>query len=167
MLRRWMVGATAVGLLTLTMLGASSCSSGATDHPMDASFTGEVQWGATDQCQVVTTMTEATGEDPNLGSITTTWAHCPEDDVVDDGRVTITDSDGDELYGTYDYPEIDNGSPITFDGGTGRFAEATGAATVVYDVELTFRDDCDPDTDPLMCLTNSPWTATLTGTVNY
>lgn len=166
MMRLWSVGWMVVGLVVLSMLGASSCSSGATDHPLDASFTGEVHWEFTDQCQVVTTMTEGAGEDPDLGSITTTWVHCPEDEVVDDGRVTIV-VDGDELRGTYDYPEIDNGSPITFNGGTGRFEEATGTATVAYDVELTFREDCDPDTDPIMCLTNSPWSATLTGTINY
>ena len=112
-------------------------------------------------------MTEASGEDPDLGPLTTNWAHCPEDDVVDDGQVTIIDENGDELYGTYDYPEIDNGSPITFDGGSGLFSDATGTATVSYAVDLTFREDCDPATDPFMCLTDSPWTATLTGTVNY
>lgn len=167
MLRGKSVGPVVIGLVLVLAFGSASCSRGANDHPLDASFTGEVHWGATDQCQVVTTMTEATGEDPDLGPITTTWAHCPEDDVVDDGRMSIVADNGDELLGTYDYPEIDNGSPITFDGGTGRFAEATGTATVVYDVDLTFRDDCDPETDPLMCLTNSPWTATLSGTVNY
>ena len=156
----------ACALGILMMLGTSSCG-GATDHPLDASFTGEVHWEITDQCQQVTTMTEASGEDPDLGPLTTNWAHCPEDDVVDDGQVTIIDENGDELYGTYDYPEIDNGSPITFDGGTGRFSDATGTATAAYNVELTFREECDQLTDPFMCLTNSPWTATLTGTINY
>lgn len=158
----------AVGVFTtvLIALGCAACG-GATDHELDAAMTGEVHWDFTDQCQVVTTMTDGVGEDPELGSITTTWAHCPEDDVTEDGRLTIVDENGDELYGTYDYPEIDNGAPITFDGGTGRFEDATGTATVSYDVELTFREDCDPDTDPLMCLTNSPWSAAVTGTVNY
>jgi len=166
MMTRWSVGPVVIVLVVLAMLGVTSCS-GATDHALDTTLAGEVHWGSTDQCEVVTTITEGTGEDPELGSVTTSWAHCPEDDVVEDGRVTIIDEDGDELYGTYDYPEIDNGSPITFDGGTGRFAEATGTAKVDYDVVLTFREDCDPDTDPLMCLTNSPWNANLTGTLNY
>ena len=158
----------AVGVLITIVLALTGAACGGTsDHELDTAIAGEVHWDFTDQCQVVTTMTDAVGEDPELGPITTTWAHCPEDDVVEDGRITIVDESGDELYGTYDYPEIDNGAPITFDGGTGRFEEATGTATVAYDVELTFREDCDPDTDPLMCLTTSPWTATLTGTVNY
>jgi hypothetical protein len=84
-----------------------------------------------------------------------------------DGRLTLTAANGDRLYAMYDYPEIDYGDPVIFTGGTGRFKNATGQATWVYDVELTFRDDCDPVTDPIMCLTNSPWTATLTGTISY
>jgi hypothetical protein len=155
-----------VFITVLAALGCAGCG-GATEHELETAMTGEVHWEVTDQCQVVTTMTDGVGEDPELGPVTTAWAHCPEDDVVGDGRVTIVDENGDELYGTYDYPEIDNGAPITFDGGTGRFENATGTATVAYDVELTFREDCDPDTDPFMCLTNSPWSATVTGTVKY
>jgi len=158
----------ALALGILMMLGASSCGSGATDHPLDASFTGEAHWEITDQCEGITTLVDdASGEDPDLGSITTNWAHCPEDNAVDDGRMTIVDDNGDEVRGTYDYPRIDGGAPITFEGGTGRFAEATGTATIIYSVDITLREDCDQATDPFMCLTNSPWTATLTGTVNY
>jgi hypothetical protein len=166
MLRRWSISPVVIALVILTMLGSSSCS-GATDHPLETSFTGEAHWDFTDHCQGVTTLTEAAGEDTDLGSVTTNWAHCSEDDVVEDGSMTIVDDNGDELHGTYDYPGIDSGSPITFDGGTGRFSDATGTATIVYDVELTFREDCDQLTDPFMCLTYSPWSATLTGTVNY
>ena len=46
-----------------------------------------------------------------------------------DGRITLIAANGDELYGVYDYPAIDDGYPIVFNGGTGRFANATGEAT--------------------------------------
>jgi hypothetical protein len=167
MLREAQSRATVGVLITIVLALTCAACGGTSDHELDTAMTGEVHWDITDQCQAVTTMTDAVGDDPELGPITTAWAHCPEDDVAEDGRVTIIDESGDELYGTYDYPGIDSGAPITFDGGTGRFEEATGTATVAYDVELTFREDCDPDTDPFMCLTNSPWSATLTGNVSY
>ena len=112
-------------------------------------------------------MTEASGRATHMGRVGYEGAHCPEDDVIDDGQFTIIAANGDKLYGVYDYPAIDEGEPVTFTGGTGRFAGASGGGVWEYEVELTFRDNCDPDNDPLMCLTNSPWWSTLTGTTDH
>lgn len=45
-------------------------------------------------------------------------------------------ANGDILYGVYDYdPNSDSNSiPVTLTGGTGRFADASGAAVVTYRV---------------------------------
>lgn len=170
MLKRWMTGSVVFALVILMVVPAASAGKGGSDRPFQAWFTGEVHWEFTEHCAeppVTTLVTGAVGNATHMGRVTTDWAHCPANDAADDGTITIVAANGDELWGMYDYPGIDEGEPITFVGGTGRFADASGAAYVTYDVELTFRDGCDPESDPLMCLTYSPWSAHLTGTINY
>lgn len=167
MMKRWSIGPIVVALVVLMVTPAASAGKGGSDRPFKASFTGEVHWEFSDQCGSVTTVTEASGRATHMGRVAYEGAHCPDEVVIDDGRFTIVAANGDKLYGVYDYPAIDYGEPVTFIGGTGRFAGASGWGVWEYDVELIFREDCDPASDPFMCLTNSPWWSTLTGTINY
>ena len=167
MMKRWSIGPIVVALVVLMVMPAASAGKGGSDRPFKASFTGEVHWEFSDQCGSVTTVTEAGGRATHMGRVAYEGAHCPDEVVIDDGRFTIVAANGDKLYGVYDYPAIDYGEPVTFIGGTGRFAGASGGGVWEYDVELIFREDCDPASDPFMCLTNSPWWSTLTGTISY
>jgi hypothetical protein len=174
MLKRWSIGSLVIALVVLMVVPAASAGRHGTDRPFKASFAGEVHWETPgdfpSECTEVTTVADAFGKATHMGRTALMSSHCPAEDSEHeryDGRLTLTAANGDRLYAMYDYPAIDEGDPVIFTGGTGRFKNATGQATWVYDVELTFRDDCDPVTDPIMCLTNSPWNSTLTGTISY
>ena len=91
----------------------------------------------------------------------------------DDGHVRLVAANGDELFGIYGYPQIDDGSPINITGGTGRFEGATGELAISYYVIPQFM--CEPadwdDEDAVFaCMDFSvswPWFATLSGTISY
>ena len=58
---------------------------------------------------------------------------------------------------------------MLFDGGTGRFAEASGSATWTYYLAPVLIDGCD-DPDDFDCLdfsTSWPWWSTLEGAIDY
>lgn len=71
-----------------------------------------------------------TGEATHLGKVDATLEHCGYIDwqagvATDrDGLMVITAANGDELHGNYETGSIE------FDGGTGRFAAATGHGTI-------------------------------------
>jgi hypothetical protein len=121
---------------------------------------------------VVTTLTEATGEATHMGRIEASFSHCPaEPEIINDGRLRIVAANGDELYGTYNYgPEYEGDEiPVTLDGGTGAFADASGAVIMKYEVIPQFIPECNPEPDPFPCMDFSvawPWSATLTGTIS-
>ena len=83
------------------------------------------------------------------------------------------------MYGAYDYDPSDetNVIPITITGGTGRFKDASGSLTEVYNVEPQFTTVCttepfcfDVSGDGSLFLDLTvrwPWSATLTGTISY
>lgn len=178
MLKRWSIGSVVIALVILSVVPAASAGSHATDRPFKASFAGQVHWEwpgvHPSECVLVTTVTDSFGKATHMGRTESLWSHCPEGDSnhePNDGHITLIAANGDELYGVYDYPAIDDGSPIVFTGGTGRFANASGSATVVYDVNPEFVEGCpiDPD-DPFPCMDFSvpwQWSSTLTGTISY
>jgi hypothetical protein len=108
-----------------------------------------------------------------MGKIEAVWYHCPaEPDIVIDGKLKLISANGDELYGIYDYDPMSesNQFPITLNGGTGLFAEASGTVTGTFDVVPQFIPGCDLDPDPFACMDFSvpwAWSATLTGTISY
>ncbi len=155
----------------------ASAATGGTDLPFQATMVGWAHWefpgSSPSNCTVVTTLTEPNGQATHMGRIAAFWSHCPaEPDYVNDGRIRIIAANGDELFGTYNYdPSSEsNDIPITLNGGTGAFAEATGAVVATYNVIPQFIPECNPDPDPFPCMDFSvpwPWSATLIGTISY
>lgn len=97
----------------------------------------------------LTTVTTTSGVALHMGRVATLWSHCfvpygdPEDNLGanENGTMVFTAANGDELWGTYDviidpaFPEeigdrIVARGTVTFDGGTGRFENATGSGRV-------------------------------------
>ena len=173
MLKRSSIGMLVVALIVLMVIPAVSAKPGGIERPFKATLTGEASWEFPGRCGNVTTVTDATGKATHMGSVKADWTHCPDNDTINDGEMTLIAANGDELHGYYDYPGIDAGSPITFDGGTGRFANAVGEVLVHYDVIPVFW--CEPadwnDEDAVFACMDFTvpwqWTATLTGTISY
>jgi hypothetical protein len=171
------VGLAVILLSSLYFVGTATAAKGGTDLPFKATLTGTARWefpGSTPaNCTFVTTITEATGQATHMGKIEAVWFHCPaEPEIVIDGIMKLIRTNGDELYGTYDYDPMSesNEFPITLNGGTGKFAEASGTVIATYDVVPQFIPGCDPDPDPFACMDFSvpwQWSATLTGTISY
>jgi hypothetical protein len=146
-------------------------------RPFKAVLTGATHWEApgTSQssCTIVTTVTQSTGQATHLGRISAYWTHCPaEPDNVLDGWVTITAANGDTLLGRYDNDPANPFAafPISWAGGTGRFADASGAAVATFTVTPQFIPGCVPEPDPSACYDYAvawPWSATLKGTISY
>jgi hypothetical protein len=148
-----------------------------TERPMKAKFIGTASWEWPGEwpsdCMIATTVTRATGQATHMGLTVLLSTHCPaQPTYLDDGRITLTAADGDMLYGTYDYNPAPGAQypTITFAGGTGRFAGASGSATMTYKVVQQFIPGCNPVPNPFPCFDFSvpwPWSATLEGTISY
>jgi hypothetical protein len=168
------IAAAVVGLLVVPMLAAGLSG---TDRPFRAVLTGAAHWewpGAWPSgCTMVTTVTEATGQATHLGRVVATMSHCPaEADHVLDGWMTITAANGDTLIGRYDYDPYSTSLsfPVSWAGGTGRFAGAAGSVAGSFTVTPQFIAGCNPDPDPFACYDFSvpwPWSATMSGTISY
>lgn len=160
-------------LIALLVVPMALAAEGGTDRPFKARLTGEVTYAFPGRCLEVTTLTGATGQATHMGRIETVWSHCPADPSnTDDGRLTLVAANGDAVYGEYDYDPAspDNFFPITVVGGTGRFAFASGALVVTYEVTPEFIAGCIPEPDPFPCFDFSEpwqWSATMTGRISY
>ena len=171
------VGMAAILLLSLFVVSVAFSAKGGSDRPFKATLAGAARWEfpgtSPSNCTEVTTFTEATGEATHMGRIETLWSHCPaEPDYVNEGRMRLIAANGDELYGAYDYdPNSEsNDFPITFTGGTGLFADASGTVTLSYNVIPQFIPGCNPEPDPFPCFDFTvpwQWSATMTGTISY
>ncbi|NNC92989.1 MAG: hypothetical protein HKN80_10910, partial [Acidimicrobiia bacterium] len=115
----------------------------------------------------ITTITDAAGTAGSGGAVSLHSVHCPlATGGITSGQMTFTMANSDEIHGTYTGtatpipPNI--GDPIlvtiniALNGGTGRYAHASGAATL--DAELVFEGLED---------LAWPWEASWTGTVSY
>jgi len=170
-------GMAAILLLALFVVALASTAKAGSDRPFKANLAGAAYWEfpgtSPSNCTVVTTLSDISGQATHMGQVETFWSHCPaEPDYVNDGRIRIVAANGDELYGTYDYDPNDesNEIPITLNGGTGAFADASGAIVATYEVVPQFIPGCDPEPDPFPCFDFSvpwPWTGTMTGTISY
>lgn len=159
------------------IIRAATAAEGGTDLPFKATLAGAARWefpGSTaSNCTVATTITESTGQATHMGQIKALMTHCPADpDIVNDGMMTFIAANGDKLYGVYNYDpmsESDN-FPITLNGGTGLFADASGTVIITYQVVPQLIEGCNPDPDPFPCMDFSkswPWSATINGTISY
>ncbi|NJD59570.1 MAG: hypothetical protein C3F13_19205 [Anaerolineales bacterium] len=163
-------------LLSLVAVAIASAAIGGTDRPFKATLAGAARWefpGSTASgCTVVTTLTEATGEGTHMGQIEAFFTHCPaEPDIVIDGRLKLIAANGNELYGSYDYDPASesNNFPITLNGGTGAFADASGTIVLTYEVIPQFIPGCTPE-GSFDCMDFTlawPWSATMDGTISH
>lgn len=175
MSKRWLI-VLCVALVALTVMPTASAAPGGTDRPFKASFAGPVHWEFpgefASECEVITTVTKSPGKAAHMGKVMLSSSHCPaEPAYTSDGFGTIEAANGDQLYMVYDYDPLDEGNEIqvTFDGGTGRFSEATGTAVWTYYVIPEFVAGCD-DPDPFNCMDFTvpwQWWSTLTGSISY
>jgi hypothetical protein len=181
MFRRLPLAVVLVALVTLMAAPGGCAREGGSDLPFQATLAGEVYWeipsASRPDCGPIATFTEATGEADYMEEITAAWSHCPATpEIENDGRLTLVAADGDELYGTYNYPEDSDVIPITITGGTGRFEDASGSVEAVSSPEQQFTPECT--TEPfcfgvgeggtfLDFTVRWPWSATLTGTITY
>lgn len=174
-MRRVWVLIFATALIALLLAPMASAGKGGTDRPFTASFVGQATFTFPDSCpssgcDEFTSVADATGPASHLGWASYHSTHHPYDFTNPlDGAVTITAANGDTLFGVYDY-DLFSESPgvlVTFVGGTGRFADATGTAILTYDTTPQFQEPpCRFD----YCLNPYvpwPWSATLTGTISY
>ena len=112
-----------------------------------------------------TTTGNVTGTLRHLGlaKMTTTHTAAP-DGTISGGEFTIVAANGDEILGSYtasgawssDYTQVLGSAAFTVEGGTGRFAHATG------DITAAFLETFD---DPTFYSARVNWT--LQGTVRY
>ncbi len=164
-------------LFSLFVVSVASAEIGGTDLPFKATLVGTGRWEfpglSPSNCTIVTTLTDATGQDTHMGRIEAFFSHCPaEPGYVNDGRLKLIAANGDELYGTYNYDPTSGSKdiPITLNGGTGSFIDATGAVVLTYQTIPQFISGCNPVPDPFPCFDFSlpwPWSATMTGTISY
>jgi hypothetical protein len=175
MKRRWWVVTIASALVAVMALPASAAPGGS-DRPFQARLVGEVtfDWtgGSASGCTIIATNTHATGNATHMGRVEAVWSHCPaEVDYVGDGRMTLKAANGDLLYGYYDYFEVEGApmlTPIALDGGTGRFADASGEIVASFGVTPVLIEGCD-DPGNFLCLdffAAWPWWATLHGSID-
>ncbi len=115
----------------------------------------------------ITAITDASGTASPLGAVTVHFEHCPlMDGTLADGMMTVVADNGDELHGTYvgtstpipaDIGEsIFATLPVTFAGGTGQFANASGQAEL--SAEVIFEGFEDP---------SWAWSGSWQGTLSY
>jgi hypothetical protein len=111
--------------------------------PFKAAFTA-TQVVAVDpsRCPGLLVLIDGRGHGTHVGSFTTAQSHCIDPGGADplaftDGSFTFTTADGERLIGTYSGRLLPTSTPgvfsldgtASFEGGTGRFAGASGTAT--------------------------------------
>lgn len=128
--------------------GPSSVAMKAVDVPFSGAVTGLLHFEASNPQGCVgaipaTGTSDATGTALHMGSVIYHTEQCltpgPSGTAVDGRKLVLTAANGDEVHGTFVGVARPTGNPgesrvtatFTFDGGTGRFADATGTAEMV------------------------------------
>ncbi len=179
MTKRWSIMAI-VAAFALVIASPAALACGRSHRtPMRGYLDGEIHWefpgNYASGCTVVTTVTESSGYLKSMGHVDALWTHCPEEpEYINDGRVILTNRQGHELHGYYEYDDTDDGKvTITIDGGTGPFSGATGKLKATIGLEPQFIPGCD-DPESFDCLDVGmpgqpgvpwPWWASMRGTV--
>ena len=102
------------------------------------------------RCAVLTNAISGTGQITHLGRFTTAQSHCVDLTGTDplaftDGIFTFTAANGDTIFGIYSGRLVPTATPglfqvdgeFTIEGGTGRFANASGGGDASGEVNLT------------------------------
>ncbi len=140
--RRWTKALIASVLVVLTgaIVTPAAARGAAPERPWSVVYSGTYQAG-THHCEpgFVPLDTEGSGHATHLGAVTIHIRDCvnPITGEITDGVVVYEAANGDQLFGTFEgtvlAPNPDGSLPVTvlgtYDGGTGRFTNATGQAT--------------------------------------
>lgn len=142
MFKRALAAVFTVLLLVIGLTTSASAASGGTDRPFRATATGQIHYdfsnpqgcpdsGFPDMPPFTSTLA-ATGTATHLGTFTLSATHCEAMGQSLQGLMTLTAANGDQLDGTYattwyvlDGQVVVDGN-LDVNGGTGRFAHATG-----------------------------------------
>ena len=133
-----------VSLGTAALL-ATACGddnpTGPVTEPFTATFTAEQVVAPGGRCPALTVSITGSGQAEPGGAFTTAQSHCVDPEganplAVSDGQLTLTFSSGSTLTGTYTDVLLPTATPgvfnldgaLTFTGGTGEFAGASGSA---------------------------------------
>jgi hypothetical protein len=142
----------------------SSTVAAANERPFKARLSGNANLSPTDDPCVMRNDETAQGNASHMGQIT--WESVEfvnfctvQGGVAVTGSFVITAANGDQLFGTYEtigFPDV-NGNLIIhgdywFDGGTGRFEDATGSGDIDAEASLA---------------PGFPFDGRLTGTIEY
>jgi hypothetical protein len=116
--------------------------------PFKGSFTG-TSTVAPGRCAVLTNAISGTGQITHLGRFTTAQSHCIDPTGTDplaftNGIFTFTAANGDTIFGTYSGDLVPTATPglfqvdgeFTIEGGTGRFANASGGGEASGETNL-------------------------------
>ncbi len=116
--------------------------------PFKGSFSGTSTVGP-GRCTTLTNVISATGQITHLGRFTTAQSHCIDPTGADplaftQGIFTLTAANGDTVFGTYSGRLVPTARPglfqvdgvFTIDGGTGRFANASGGGDASGETNL-------------------------------
>ena len=172
MTKRWSIMAIVAAFALVIASPAALAYRDSHETPMRGYLDGAVHWefpgDYASECAIVTTVTEVTGYVTSMGQVNGVWTHCPEEPTVNDGRMILTNRQGHELHGYYEYDDTDDMVvTVTIDGGTGRFADASGSLVATIGLEPQLIPGCDDpeDFDCLDFFTPWPWWASMRGTV--
>jgi hypothetical protein len=116
--------------------------------PFKGSFSG-TSIVVSGRCDVLTNVISATGQITHLGRFTTAQSHCIDPTGADplaftQGVFTFTAANGDTIFGTYSGHLVPTATPgvfevdgeFTIEGGTGRFANASGGGEASGETNL-------------------------------
>jgi hypothetical protein len=116
--------------------------------PFKGSFNG-TSTVAPGRCAVLTNAISGTGQITHLGRFTTAQSHCIDPTGTDplaftNGIFTFTAANGDTIFGTYSGRLVPTATPglfqvdgvFTIEGGTGRFANASGGGDASGETNL-------------------------------
>lgn len=144
-MKRWAVVLVVLGLLVALTAPAAVAGVHKTGKPFVGFVGGHSSWYTNPMgCGMgATTITEARGLATPFGRVTLHMEHCPTMDASTDGEFVLTASNGDTIFGTYKGDPPDDFSfdaeigswfhgqqTMVITGGTGRYAGATGTATM-------------------------------------
>jgi hypothetical protein len=116
--------------------------------PFKGSFSG-TSTVVSGRCDVLTNVISATGQITHLGRFTTAQSHCIDPTGADplaftEGEFTFTAANGGTIFGTYSGRLVPTATPgvfevdgvFTIEGGTGRFANASGGGVASGETNL-------------------------------
>jgi len=175
MINRLSVAGLAVVVAVLGMAPVATAKQGM-ERPFKADLVGEVTFEfPSDVCPGPLTLTESWGTASHMGHVEADWAHCPiSADGFIFGGATVSAANGDELFFEYENLDGDNPFEMSVDGGSGRFAGATGWVFAAYEVTPVFLppDACTPGEIPenpncFDLVTPWPWSASMHGMISY